>query len=254
MRSAASPHNNDLSTKGNPPCCWNATTRQWSWLVRILPYLEQQNLYIAGGFGNNPEPLTDPAIPAIKDFIATVVPTLRCPSDTTPSTRTDTYNWPAGTVMAVTSYKGVSGGNWAWGVTTYSDPQFGTDGLNNGNGIFFRQDAKRPFGITDISDGTSNTLMVGEDIGSMNRHNAWVYSNSSNGTCGIPLNNAMVMGQPGYNDPADWPNVYSFRSRHTGGANFTVADASVRFVRDSIALVNYRNACSCAGGETTGLD
>jgi prepilin-type processing-associated H-X9-DG protein len=84
----------------------------------------------------------------------------------------------------------------------------------------------------------------------MNIHNGWPYSNTSNGTCAIPLNNAMKAGDPGFNAAGDWPNVYSFRSRHSGGANFAMADGSVRFVRDSITLQTYRDAATWKGGET----
>ena len=96
--------------------------------------------------------------------------------------------------------------------------------------------------------------MIGEDLGERNIPNAWSYSNGANGTCSIPLNNAMTPGQPGYNLPGDWPNVYSFRSNHTQGANFAMADGSVRFVRDSIPLDNYRAAASIDGKETLNLD
>ena len=52
----------------------------------------------------------------------------------------------------------------------------------------------------------------------------------------------------------DIADVYSFRSLHSGGANFAMADGSVRFVRDSIPLNNYRAAASVDGRETLPLD
>jgi prepilin-type processing-associated H-X9-DG protein len=100
-----------------------------------------------------------------------------------------------------------------------------------------------------MKDGTSNTLMIGEDIGKLNVHNGWPYSNTATGTACIPLNNALVAGQPGFNNPGDWPNVYSFRSYHTSGANFGLADGSVRFVSQSIDLNIYRAMATYSGGE-----
>jgi prepilin-type processing-associated H-X9-DG protein len=63
----------------------------------------------------------------------------------------------------------------------------------------------------------------------------------------------MVSGQPGYNNPGDWPNVYSFRSRHTGGGNFCYADGTVRFVRDSIGLPTYYALATRSGNEAVSV-
>ena len=217
----------------------------WSWLARILPYIEQNNLYVQGGLGNNPMP----AIASVPIVAATQIPTFQCPSDPNSSTpRTNAADLGSQTV-GITNYKGVSGNNWAWGSFAYTPPGGNNNGMDAGNGIFFRTDYKRPLTMTAITDGTSNTLMIGEDLVAADLWLAWPYFNAANGTCAIPLNNALQSGQPGFNAPTDWPDVYSFRSRHTGGANFALADGSVRFVSDSIDLTTYRNAATYAGGE-----
>jgi prepilin-type processing-associated H-X9-DG protein len=156
--------------------------------------------------------------------------------------------------MGNTNYKGVAGSNWAWGSFVNAGPTGNTNGLDAGDGIFYRSDFNRPLTLLAITDGTSNTLMIGEDIPGMNIHCSWAFFNHATGTAAIPLNNAMVAGQPGFNNPGDWPNVYSFRSRHTGGGNFALADASVRFVRQNIDLAQYRAAATRAGGEVSNLD
>jgi len=66
------------------------------------------------------------------------------------------------------------------------------------------------------------------------------------------FNNGLVTGQPGFNNPGDWPNVYSFRSRHTAGGNFAFADGSVKFIVEAIDLNLYRNLATHSGGEATG--
>ncbi len=245
------PYNGDPAN--NAGCCYSTTTRYWSWLARILPFIEQGNLFTAGGMGNSPEPATDVSNTVVTNFIRATIPTFKCPSDISTDTRTNTANWPGGTVMGVTSYKGVSGGNWAWGNYPFTPPGGSNNGLDLGNGIFWRSDVKRKLRMVNITDGTSNTLMVGEDIANLNIHNAWAYSNGANGTCAIPLNiGATPLTAPaGINVTAgNWINVYSFRSLHTSGANFAMGDGTVRFVRQTIDLAIYRNAASHSGGET----
>ncbi len=238
--------------------CCNQGRTEWSFLARMLPNLEQENLFKAGGLSTTPEAAMNSATG--QTLMRTVVPTFRCPSDTTPETRTNVANW-GGFTVASTSYKGVSGSHYTHGGTSsnYTN-NLGTgfgDGLTGnpcGNGIFCREDNRRKLVLAQITDGTSNTLMIGEDVGVMNDHNAWSYANGANGTCAIPLNLGTTLIQPtGVNvTPGYWPNVYSFRSMHTSGANFGLADGSVRFVRDSMDLATYRNASTFAGGEVLG--
>jgi prepilin-type N-terminal cleavage/methylation domain-containing protein len=254
------PYNGDFTTNGNPGCCKTDTSRQWSWLARILPYIEQENLHRTGGMGSSPEPVQAEAVPAnqaMRTFIDTVVPTFRCPSDISPDRMTGRANWGGTVSMAVTSYKGVSGNNWAWGDYPYTPPGGSNNGLDDGNGMFWRSDVKRKLTLIQMRDGTSNTLMIGEDVATLNTHNAWAYSNTSNGTCAVPLNlgAAPLTAPTGQNVAAGyWQNVYTFRSLHTGGANFAVGDGTVRFIRQTIALATYRDSCSHSGGETTNFD
>jgi len=226
-------------------------TNSWSWIARTLPYFEQKALYDAGNLSANPMP----AMPAPNNVQGAVIKNLMCPSDTSlTNPRTDRANIGGGAQMGATSYKGVCGNNWAWGSFTYTDASGNNNGLDSGNGIFYRTDYTRPLTLSHVTaaDGTANTMMIGEDIGDMNQHCDWAFFNHATGTCSIPLNNALKATDPGYNNPGDWPNVYSFRSRHTGGANFAFADGAVRFIRDSIDINTYRGLASWKGGEVVG--
>ena len=235
--------------------------RSWSWLSQILPYVEQQNLYNAGQLGTagglNGVP---PAAPVLTfnqaaAVHATQIKTFLCPSDPSNTVaRTDRFNGSTSLGAGNTNYKGVAGNNWAWGSFPNTGPTGNSNGLDVGNGMFYRSDNNRALTLIGVTDGLSNTLMVGEDLAAFNTHCAWARANYSTGTCAIPLNNALLAGQPGFNNPGDWGNVYSFRSRHTGGGQFGLGDGSVRFVRDSIALPQYRAASTIAGGEISNLD
>ncbi len=240
--------------------CCNQGRTEWSFLARALPHIEQENLMRSGGLLTTPEATMNSTTGLT--LLRTPVATFRCPADPTPDVRTNVANW-APTPAASTSYKGVSGSHYTHGgaSSNYTN-NLGTgmgDGIVGnpcGNGIFCREDNRRKLKMTDISDGTSNTMMVGEDVGEMNDHNAWAYANGANGTCAIPLNLGTKLIQPaGVNvTPGYWPNVYSFRSMHGGGANFALADGSVRFVRDTIDLTTYRNASTFASGEVLGTN
>jgi prepilin-type N-terminal cleavage/methylation domain-containing protein/prepilin-type processing-associated H-X9-DG protein len=261
------PYNHDPNVYG-----YDDNGRSWSWLALILPYIEQGPLYNAAGSNGSLAtagavgaglPAGTPPAPATtfaqhQTTHSTKIATYLCPSD--PGGGTVSTNRANGSTTAgcgITNYKGVSGSNWegGWGSSwDNAGPTNNKNGLDAGDGMFYRSDCRRSLTLIGITDGTSNTLMVGEDLPDRDQHCGWPRANYANGTCAIPLNNAMVTGQPGYNNFGNWPNVYSFRSQHTGGGNFALADGSVRFVRDSIPLANYRAAATVRGNETLGLD
>jgi prepilin-type N-terminal cleavage/methylation domain-containing protein/prepilin-type processing-associated H-X9-DG protein len=242
--------NNQLPTSAGPGYNYDPNSPNcWSWLARILPYIEQNALYQNCGIQNGA------TIASAGAWAATSVKTFQCPSDvnlTQPRTDSDhigsSFNY-GGPPLPVgqTSYKGVCGYNWEWGNWQYY-PNGNGNGLDAGNGIFFRTDYTRPLTLVKITDGTSNTFMVGEDVPSLNVHCSWVFFNDGTGTCAVPLNYG-ISPNTDPNGPTDWPNVYSFRSRHTSGANFTFGDGSVRFITNSIATGTYQAMSTYAGGE-----
>ena len=246
---------------------WNAPN--WSWLARILPYIEQDNLYRQGNIPISSFAQND----ATKATVATQIKTFLCPSDPSSATGpwTDRANL-VGMPIGLTNYKGVSGANWglwswaeqnppddAGGIGIGCDAQWvnpstidgSENGLNDGDGLFFRTDFRHKHRITDISDGTSNTFMVGEDLPSMNVHCAWPFANTATGTCAIAPNARQANGVP--YPMGQWPNVYSFHSMHTGGLQFANADGSVHFISNTILLPTYRALATMRGGEVVSL-
>ena len=229
--------------------------RSWSWLVRILPYIEQAALFSKLGqdsIGPTTAAASVPTFNSLAAMQATVIKSYVCPSDPGGGNISrNRANGSTGSGTGPTNYKNDAGNNWAWGSFQNTGPTGNNNGLDVGNGIFYRSDNTRALQLSKIADGTSNTMMIGEDLMDINTHCGWVRSNYATGTCAIPLNNALVTGQPGFNNPGDWPNVYSFRSRHTGGGNFAFADGSVKFIAQAIDLNLYRNLASHSGGEVT---
>ncbi|MCI0637823.1 MAG: DUF1559 domain-containing protein [Gemmataceae bacterium] len=253
------PHNGSRNFTTQGQSCCGAGAPRWSWIARILPYIEQDNLFKQASVS---ETTNLNANAVVLDAISRTIPILLCPSDNAITPRTDAANLSPIRV-GTTNYKGVSGGNWGNGETRWRwgspNGPFGSplgtanhSGILNGNGIFFRADYLRKLAINQIRDGTSNTFMIGEVIPSLDIHTSWPYSNNACGTCGIGPNSKRVNGT----DYAanDWPNVYSFRSRHSNGLQFALGDGSVRFVSETIPIARYRALCSVGGGEIASSD
>jgi prepilin-type N-terminal cleavage/methylation domain-containing protein/prepilin-type processing-associated H-X9-DG protein len=201
------------------------TAPGWGWGAFILPYIEQDNVYRQLNLGQSVQ-----NSPAIQTMIKAYV----CPSDITPGA---SFPLPDGfgnaiCLAAPTSYAACCG----------SDASE-TTGLT-GLGVFYRNSRIR---IADISDGTSDTILIGEKAWS-NANGIWggaipggVIMRGENNPCqpDIPgawfpastlvlshahLNNALV-------DPDGSAGMDDFGSRHLGGSNFVFVDGSVHFLR-----------------------
>jgi prepilin-type N-terminal cleavage/methylation domain-containing protein len=251
----------------------NWISPNWSWLARVLPYVEMDSLYRQANIPKNNLGDTTGS-PTTKDLCATQIKTFLCPTDpdSNAGPRTDRANL-VGMLVGVTNYKGVSGANWGWYTNAALNPPNDSgappfiatesrwinpstidgsyNGLNDGDGLFFRADYRHQHKITDITDGTSNTFMVGEDLPAKNIHCAWPFANTANGTCGIGPNAKRLNGTE--YTPSDWPNLYAFRSLHLGGLQFAMADGSVVFVKDSIDPATYRALATIRGAEVASL-
>ncbi len=235
---------------GQPYFGWGQTSKGWSWLARLLPFIEQDNLYIQGGVGT--KTLEQSGICAER------IPMYLCPSDSAynEKARTDAGNL-TGFAVGHTNYKGVSGSNWGYDGTQgfdYPTPfrnqgkNGSFDGMNQGDGIFWRMDYKVRRKLSDIKDGLSNTFMVGEDIPEKNAWCSWPYASHTYGTCAIPPNSNKNHDGTDIN-PMNWYNTHSFRSSHVGGLQFGMADGSVRFISNDIDLNLYRALSTMNGRE-----
>jgi prepilin-type N-terminal cleavage/methylation domain-containing protein len=214
----------------NPP-----DPHQWlSWMGRIMPYVEQDNLNrnMEAAFASqsgNPNPFVNPPHMGL----SLVQSVYKCPMDG----RQYQASYADGLTVAFTGYLGVSGTN-----------------LRTNDGILYWNSRTR---MAEITDGTSNTLMVGERPPSWDLVFGWWYSGagqwdysypqvhntgSSDVTLGmaelniksngIPQMNACPGGPYAYGpgDPNNPCDQFHFWSMHTGGGNFLLADASVHFI------------------------
>jgi prepilin-type N-terminal cleavage/methylation domain-containing protein/prepilin-type processing-associated H-X9-DG protein len=279
--------NNGLPPNGNYAYNGSAVTtvNAWSGMARVLPYIEQENLFRGIDFtqGYNAQP----------GISSKRVGTYVCPSEVNDKGfGTDpTY----GNKHWVINYAGNQG---TWAVLTQK-----AAGMQVGDGAFAPNRGFRP---GDFADGLSNTLALAEvkaftprtggssttatapglappaaatDIAtgfglglaafdpSRNTHVEWVDGkvHETGFTTAFPPNTvvAYISGGTTYDvdfvsatesNPGDTYAAVTSRSFHSGGVNVALMDGSVRFVRNSIPVGTWRALGTRAGGEVIGND
>ncbi|MEZ6129635.1 MAG: DUF1559 domain-containing protein [Planctomycetaceae bacterium] len=236
------------------------TTAQWSacnigelglysWGAFILPYIDQAPLFNLLNVGN----VTldqNLANATTRQALQQPMPAFQCPSDPGPglsdfASASDRYDFHVtdGTTeysIARSNYVMVAN---AWDSTT--PPVYAVQyGVAHGVGY-----ANSRIGFRDVTDGTSNTLLVGErayiykssnkvgganviGFSASNNVQDASYGRKGNGLAAIGLTyngiNAVVGGEH---------DVRGFSSNHVGGCHFVLCDGSVHFVSENIDYV-----------------
>lgn len=208
----------------------------FSWSAIILPFMEQDSigvqldyaLFYYDGF-NSPGSINN--FNLAKTFISAYI----CPSDPKGRELVAVVNTD-GEDMAKTNILGVSDS------TLYT-----CDGYLpklDGDGVLYNHFATK---ISDISDGTSSTLMLGEAIpNTLKAHSgafwaSWAICDTGNG-----INHPLRIPTT---TPWD-PDNNGFASYHPGGCHFALVDGSVQFLLESIDLVVLHDLTTRSGGET----
>jgi prepilin-type N-terminal cleavage/methylation domain-containing protein/prepilin-type processing-associated H-X9-DG protein len=192
----------------------------WGWGAMILPHVDQGPLYNRIDFNHGTAFGTNVAV------IATSLPLYLCPSD--PSPERFQVTPPSGPIAIATA-------NYA-GVVNALEPM---------STVRFR----------DISDGLSNTLLVGErkyqrgDGNGDGQFTSGWYGYLSFDTGYLP--NSLPYEETAVVKPINHrsQSAATFGSRHAGGAQFAFADGSVRFLSENINRNVYQALGSIAGGE-----
>jgi prepilin-type N-terminal cleavage/methylation domain-containing protein len=248
-----------------------------SGMLSLLPYLEQDNIVrglnlkeavanpsLSFNYNNNTGPLAgNPATNGNAQLMTASLSIFQCPSDTNDpqlSSSANSYCRPSPNIVpgGLTNYDFVASYfdfyycNW--------QPQSAAGGHGNRKYMFGLRGQTR---MGDVSDGLSNTFMIGETTRAVYNGcpQAWGYRVFG-----------MIGVDPGHNWPTrqlnDWYwSVPADRVRvgqlstwgtagsmHPGGAHFGMGDGSVRFVKDSIETTVSRRMASIAEGVVADTD
>jgi prepilin-type N-terminal cleavage/methylation domain-containing protein/prepilin-type processing-associated H-X9-DG protein len=243
---------------GSSPAATPEKENGSSWIVSTFPYIEQQALYdrfkAAQGFVGQFDPEKSGGAmasgqqgiarntPEMRELMRTPLALLQCASDESSGQPSETqFQWIS-IPVTVTNYKGNVGNAWCYG------RWFGNKSENPStaplSGILYRANYVTPVSIKQITDGTSNTFLIGEDLPAYNYHSAAYYANGS-----WMATDAGINFLPEPPTPQKYEDVYGFRSRHAGGAQFAMADGSVRFVEEAIDYTLYQSLSTKGGDE-----
>jgi len=223
------------------------TSPQWGWGVMILPFMEQKPLFEQ--LGVNQVRLGDIGGSRRNLAMNTILDSFICPSDDgqrvllrTPNNRHFNGSGLNLTPVPKSNYVGVLGDR---------------DGRHSG---WRRQKSSRGIlhtnsnvAMRDITDGTSNTMMVGErdwkcDAG------AWIGNRNPDGNGMWGAYYTLGRANERINDTRGNNNCQEgFGSRHPGGAQFTFGDGRVRFISENIDFGTLRALGTRNRGEVVEL-
>jgi prepilin-type processing-associated H-X9-DG protein len=248
--------NNVPNNYNQPPDYSNGTINQFSWMARILPYLEQAPLYNAINFAEWPFPHPSTGLPDggfVNDRTLTVLQCPSFPGDRVPIVVD--FSPPAS--FAFTHYLGVNG----------------TDAFRY-DGILHVNSRVR---ATDVKDGTSNTLLVGERPPTYDGYAGWWLAGSGwypwFGAADVVLGTEERIAVAGETTPTGpqshyqrgtfhfeddgygWDkHAWHFWSAHPDGAYFLFADGHVSFIPYAVDREMFRALGTYRGREAVSVD
>jgi len=212
----------------------NGNRQMWGWGAHILPFIEEDNLH--GLLRVSDQDLVDTLNDAaLRPLSQTEIDAFICPSD------------PGGHLMQGGQMNGSSGrhfngdANIGNGFRVSKSNYVAVCGIwdvdySRNDGVLYRGSSQR---FRDITDGTSNTFLLGER-NSFCAQGAWIGNRNIGG--GGPQGCDYTLGR--VSRPLNHPNNGShqctegFASQHPGGGLFAFADASVQFISETI---DFRN-------------
>jgi prepilin-type N-terminal cleavage/methylation domain-containing protein len=214
-----------------------------SWSAYLLPYVDQSAWaarvpWSEEGWWRG----TDARSRALQELVRAQISLFRCPSQGEPLTSdlnqmSDRY---------VTNYLACAGGDAA-------RDNLGPGGMDRSNGMFraalFKHKPQAPTRMRDVTDGTSDTLMVGESLFEVGDDvGCWIcdrfYLYHPNADSGDGMDFSEALGSTFYpmnlRTGREEHRECAFSSHHMGGSQACFADGSTHFLQDSMDLAVWR--------------
>lgn len=256
--------------------------RNASWLTLMLPYIDQGTAYNQMEFsGTNYSNQGTPPNLNWQVLESLRMPGLNCPSSPMPTTRTQSTNSatqalgaPAEITYQVADYSGMAGGYWLPNTTTVPSGGVWTGyGWDHQVGVIVNLTAGvRARKIAKLTDGTSNTIAVGEHSSYTLRDSdgskvdarpsnwsggAWGNGPGTHKWLGWSLNLTVPRyginyNGPGYGHEIPYGGHTGLRSQHTGGVQVLFADGSVHFLSENMNFDTLLALCNGEDGTVVG--
>lgn len=227
------------------------TNPRQTWVMRLWPYIEQGTLDMRNDFKRAffVEPGTIHY--TLNGLTGQYVPMYYCPSDVGSDQTVGEYQRRRGNYVV------------NWGNVTYKWP-LELEGIAPFSYVEGNSRNPRKTSLADMTDGTSNTVMMSETLKAWsNADNDWRgdFQNDEGNfrfhTRLTPNTSAPDIIESGWFRPNVDPSmpatagswqVYAARSRHPGGVNVSMCDGSVHFIDEAIALQSWKEMGSMNGG------
>jgi len=217
-------------------------------MLPLTQYTEQLQLFNAMNFNLNVYDRQNTTVDA------TGLATLWCPSD--PGVANG-YTFPSGYSLGATGPETMKYSSYAGCAGTWFNYQFGVTAPMKQNGVYF---AYSVINFSDITDGTSNTIMFGEhtrQIENSTDQTCWHWWTSGNYgdtvcTTFFPINPQKRLPYAAADKTGVSNVILAVSSMHPGGANVALCDGSVKFLKETIdSWVNTTTSPSAPAGLST---
>jgi prepilin-type N-terminal cleavage/methylation domain-containing protein len=266
-------------------------TKSASWMVRILPMMDQAPAFNALDFNGNDFTGQDGVARNWVQMSNLRIAGINCPSSPLPTTRSQTPNSATQTALGIpATAAGIQICDYIGNSGSYNDPannnnccpnpsHWGGQGRSNWNGVIISATAFDgsgnatsipPVDIAKITDGTTNTVMVAEQSapdptcanfnGGQRDCRGFGHAGGmwSAGNGGTDWWHGITVVRGTINQASDIVSNYPYRrhtkvmSSHTGGAHGLMSDGSVRFFSQNMNEPTWANLNSKADGVPLG--